>query len=125
MTAVHKIGQASYRGPSIFKEIMYGLTAGLIAGGLWKRYHWNLQRRNKEFYDMLERGEISVVVEDDVDSTARVLLIGVKSCGRIDCIAKLETLVISYGFLSDKFTSWGWVGLIRLALLPFTFNVGP
>lgn len=65
MTAVHKIGQASYRGPSIFKEIMYGLTAGLIAGGLWKRYHWNLQRRNKEFYDMLERGEISVVVEDE------------------------------------------------------------
>lgn len=65
MAAIHEIGRAGYRGPSIVKEIMYALTAGLIAGGLWKRYHWNYQRRTKEFYDMLEKGEISVVVEDD------------------------------------------------------------
>ncbi|PON84235.1 Cytochrome c oxidase subunit 5c [Trema orientale] len=54
-----------YRGPSIIKEILYGITIGLTAGLLWKRHHWNLQKRTKDFYDMLERGEISVVVEDE------------------------------------------------------------
>ncbi|XP_043725225.1 putative cytochrome c oxidase subunit 5C-4 [Telopea speciosissima] len=65
MAATQKIGHAVYRGPSVMKEIFYGLTLGLMAGGLWKMYHWNVQRRTKEFYDMLEKGEISVVVEDE------------------------------------------------------------
>jgi hypothetical protein len=36
-----------------------------MAGYLWKRHHWIIQRRTREFYDMLDRGEISVVVEDE------------------------------------------------------------
>ncbi|KAF6157404.1 hypothetical protein GIB67_038177 [Kingdonia uniflora] len=56
---------ATYKGLSVIKEIFYGITLGLCAGGLWKMHHWNNQRRTKEFYDLLEKGDISVVVEDD------------------------------------------------------------
>ncbi|BBH00431.1 Cytochrome c oxidase subunit Vc family protein [Prunus dulcis] len=51
--------------PESLKEIIYGATIGLSVGFLWKMYHWNLQRRTKEFYELLDRGEISTVVEDD------------------------------------------------------------
>ncbi|XP_058088381.1 cytochrome c oxidase subunit 5C-like [Magnolia sinica] len=62
----HKIASHAARAsPSVVKEICYGLTIGLIAGGLWKMHHWNYQRRTKEFCDLLEKGEISVVVEED------------------------------------------------------------
>ena len=58
-------GHVVYRGPNIAKEIFYGLSMGLMAGFLWKIHHWNIQKRRKEFYEMLDRGEISVVVEED------------------------------------------------------------
>ncbi|RZC57732.1 hypothetical protein C5167_005033 [Papaver somniferum] len=54
-----------YKGPSIVKEVIYGITLGLIAGGLWKMHHWNNQKRTREFYDLLEKGEISVVVDEE------------------------------------------------------------
>ncbi|KAG8384850.1 hypothetical protein BUALT_Bualt04G0161300 [Buddleja alternifolia] len=54
-----------YKGPSIIKEILIGIGLGLVAGGLWKMHHWNNQRRTKEFYDLLDRGEISVVRENE------------------------------------------------------------
>ncbi|XP_021598785.1 cytochrome c oxidase subunit 5C [Manihot esculenta] len=63
--AAGKVAHVVYKGPSIVKEILYGLALGLTAGGLWKMNHWNNQRRAKEFYDLLERGEISVVVEEE------------------------------------------------------------
>lgn len=59
------MAHAAYRGPSILKEIFYGITIGLTAGFLWKRHHWNIQKRRKEFYEMLDKGEISVVMEDE------------------------------------------------------------
>lgn len=65
MANIPKIGKAVSKGPSVVKEIIYGITLGLAVGGLWKMHHWNNQRRTKEFYDLLERGEISVVVEDE------------------------------------------------------------
>lgn len=40
-------------------------TVGLSVGFLWKIYHWDLQRRTKELYEQLDRGEISTVVADD------------------------------------------------------------
>ncbi|GER47975.1 cytochrome c oxidase subunit Vc family protein [Striga asiatica] len=58
-------GHVVYKGPSIMKEILIGIGLGLAAGALWKRHHWNNQRRTKEFYEMLEKGEISVVREDE------------------------------------------------------------
>ncbi|PIA61817.1 hypothetical protein AQUCO_00200070v1 [Aquilegia coerulea] len=54
-----------YKGPNLVKEIIYGISLGLVAGGLWKMHHWNNQKRAKEFYDLLEKGEISVVAEDE------------------------------------------------------------
>ncbi|KAF8667615.1 hypothetical protein HU200_052819 [Digitaria exilis] len=55
---------AGGRGPSVVKEIFIGLTLGLIAGGMWKMHHWNEQRKTRSFYDMLDKGQISVVVEE-------------------------------------------------------------
>eukprot|EP01018_Ginkgo_biloba_P030768 Gb_22714 [translate_table: standard] len=54
-------GKAS---PSVIKEICYGLTLGLFAGSLWKMHQWSEQRKTREFYDLLERGKISVVAEE-------------------------------------------------------------
>ncbi|KAK3033053.1 hypothetical protein RJ639_035679 [Escallonia herrerae] len=66
--AAPKIGQAAYKGPSIIKEIFYGMALGLTAGGLWKMHHWNNQKRTREFYDLLNRGEVTVVLENEVTS---------------------------------------------------------
>ncbi|RWW00866.1 hypothetical protein BHE74_00016498 [Ensete ventricosum] len=63
--AAHKIAHATLKGPSVVKEICIGLTLGLFAGGLWKMHQWNEQRKTRAFYDMLEKGEISVVVEEE------------------------------------------------------------
>lgn len=62
--AAHKVAHATLKGPSVIKEIVIGITLGLAAGSLWKMHHWNEQRRVRTFYDLLEKGEISVVVEE-------------------------------------------------------------
>ncbi|KAK1317707.1 Cytochrome c oxidase subunit 5C-2 [Acorus calamus] len=54
-----------YKGPSVMKEIVLGLTLGLMAGGLWKMHHWNEQRKTRTFYDMLQKGEISVIAAEE------------------------------------------------------------
>ncbi|XP_022728387.1 cytochrome c oxidase subunit 5C-like [Durio zibethinus] len=59
-----RIARATLKGPSVVKEIIIGTTLGLCAGRLWKIYHWNEQRKARAFYDMLEKGEISVVAEE-------------------------------------------------------------
>ncbi|KAG0480869.1 hypothetical protein HPP92_011727 [Vanilla planifolia] len=63
--AAHRVAHATLKGPSVVKEICIGITLGLIAGGLWKMHHWNEQRKTRAFYDMLEKGEISVVVPEE------------------------------------------------------------
>ncbi|KAM0911914.1 hypothetical protein ACQ4PT_013109 [Festuca glaucescens] len=59
-----RVAHATLKGPSVVKEIFIGLTLGLVAGGMWKMHHWNEQRKTRSFYDMLEKGQISVVVEE-------------------------------------------------------------
>jgi len=59
-----KVAHAVLKGPSVVKEIVIGLTLGLAAGSLWKMHHWNEQRKVRAFYDMLEKGQISVVAEE-------------------------------------------------------------
>ncbi|XP_077217458.1 cytochrome c oxidase subunit 5C-2-like [Tasmannia lanceolata] len=63
--AAHKIAHATLTGPSVVKEIIMGSVLGLFCGGLWKMHHWNEQRKTREFYDLLEKGEISVVTEEE------------------------------------------------------------
>ncbi|XAR61412.1 hypothetical protein NMG60_11035104 [Bertholletia excelsa] len=62
--AAHKVAHATLKGPSVVKEILMGIALGLAAGGLWKMHHWNEQRKTRAFYDMLEKGEITVVAEE-------------------------------------------------------------
>ncbi|CBI39596.3 hypothetical protein PVL29_017907 [Vitis rotundifolia] len=62
--AAHKIAHATLKGPSVVKEICIGATLGLLAGGLWKMHHWNEQKKLRTFYDMLEKDQISVVVDE-------------------------------------------------------------
>ncbi|XP_048140182.1 putative cytochrome c oxidase subunit 5C-4 [Rhodamnia argentea] len=50
MAASRKVAHAAYRGPSIVKEIVYGIALGISAGLVWKMHHWNNQRRTKEFH---------------------------------------------------------------------------
>ncbi|KAK5812341.1 hypothetical protein PVK06_027770 [Gossypium arboreum] len=59
-----RVAHATLKGPSVVKEIVIGITLGLCAGGLWKMHHWNEQRKVRAFYDMLEKGEISVIAEE-------------------------------------------------------------
>jgi hypothetical protein len=63
--AGHKVAHATLKGPSVVKELFIGLALGLAAGGLWKMHHWNEQRKTRTFYDLLERGEISVVAAEE------------------------------------------------------------
>ncbi|KAL1226243.1 putative cytochrome c oxidase subunit 5C-1 [Cardamine amara subsp. amara] len=63
--AGHKVAHATLKGPSVVKELVIGLALGLAAGGLWKMHHWNEQRKTRAFYDLLERGEISVVAAEE------------------------------------------------------------
>ena len=59
-----RVAHATLKGPSVVKEIVIGITLGIFAGGLWKMHQWNEQRKVRSFYDMLEKGDISVVVEE-------------------------------------------------------------
>ncbi|KAI9161678.1 hypothetical protein LWI28_019646 [Acer negundo] len=60
-----RVAHATLKGPSVVKELCIGLALGLVAGGLWKMQHWNEQRKVRTFYDLLEKGEISVVAEEN------------------------------------------------------------
>eukprot|EP00898_Chlorokybus_atmophyticus_P005322 jgi/Chlat1/5791/Chrsp387S09020 len=50
---------------SLWKELVAGLTLGLIGGAIWKMYHWNMRRNIQEYYAELAQGKISPVVKDD------------------------------------------------------------
>ncbi|GMH02309.1 hypothetical protein Nepgr_004148 [Nepenthes gracilis] len=63
--AGHKIAHATLKGPNVAKEICIGIALGLSAGFVWKMHHWNEQRKVRAFYDMLEKGEISVVAAEE------------------------------------------------------------
>lgn len=63
--AAHKVAHVTLKGPSVVKEIFIGLTLGLVAGGMWKMHHWNEQRKTRSFYDMLEKGQISLIAAEE------------------------------------------------------------
>nr|POE91564.1 cytochrome c oxidase subunit 5c [Quercus suber] len=57
-----RVAHATLKGPSVVKELCIGMALALAAGSLWKMHHWNEQRKVRQFYDLLEKGEISVVL---------------------------------------------------------------
>ncbi|KAH7838248.1 hypothetical protein Vadar_024035 [Vaccinium darrowii] len=65
--SAQQIFQFGYQVPKLLirEEIIIGITLGLAAGGLWKMHHWNEQRKTRAFYDLLEKGEISVVAAEE------------------------------------------------------------
>lgn len=60
-----RVAHVTLKGPSVVKEIVIGMTLALAAGGVWKMYHWNEQRKVRQFYHLLEKGEIGVVAEEE------------------------------------------------------------
>ena len=60
-----RIAHATLKGPSVVKEICIGIVLGLAAGSVWKMHHWNEQRKTRTFYGLLEKGEISVIAEEE------------------------------------------------------------
>lgn len=59
-----RVVHPTLKGPSVVKEICIGMVLAFAAGGIWKMHHWNEQKKVKTFYDLLEKGEISVVAEE-------------------------------------------------------------
>ncbi|RYR01811.1 hypothetical protein HN51_039345 [Arachis hypogaea] len=60
-----RIAHATLKGPSVVKEICIATVLGLAAGSVWKMHHWNEQRKVRAFYDLLEKGEISVIAQEE------------------------------------------------------------
>ncbi|XP_022855122.1 probable cytochrome c oxidase subunit 5C-1 [Olea europaea var. sylvestris] len=63
--AGHRIAHATLKGPSVVKEIVIGIVLSFAAGSVWKRHHWNEQRRVRSFYDLLDKGEITLVPAEE------------------------------------------------------------
>nr|AAD02550.1 PGPS/D8 [Petunia x hybrida] len=51
-------------GPMLIKEIVIGFVLAYAAGGAFKMWHWDTQKRTNHFYQQLDRGEATVVAED-------------------------------------------------------------
>ncbi|KAF5195516.1 Cysteine-rich receptor-like protein kinase [Thalictrum thalictroides] len=63
MATAQKLASHAHAACNLEKEIIYayGISLGLIAGGLWKLHRWNNQKRAGEFYDLPQKGSILVV----------------------------------------------------------------
>ncbi|KAK6127165.1 hypothetical protein DH2020_039094 [Rehmannia glutinosa] len=55
----------THRGPSVVKEILTAVALGIAAGSVWKMHQWNEQRKVRAFYDLLDKGEITVVAAEE------------------------------------------------------------
>ncbi|KAG7025590.1 Cytochrome c oxidase subunit 5C, partial [Cucurbita argyrosperma subsp. argyrosperma] len=62
--AAGKVAHVTLKGPSVVKEILTAMGVALFAGSFWKMHQWNEQRKVRAFYDLLEKGEIGVVVQE-------------------------------------------------------------
>ncbi|KAG5580919.1 hypothetical protein H5410_051546 [Solanum commersonii] len=43
-------------GPMLIKEIVIASVLAFAAGGTFKMWHWDMQKRSKNFYHQLDRG---------------------------------------------------------------------
>ncbi|XP_051148803.1 cytochrome c oxidase subunit 5C-2-like [Andrographis paniculata] len=60
-----RIPHPTLKGPNVVKEIAIGVVLGLAAGSVWKMHQLSEQRRVRAFYDMLNKGEITVVAQEE------------------------------------------------------------
>ncbi|KZV48775.1 hypothetical protein F511_17071 [Dorcoceras hygrometricum] len=60
-----RVAHVTLKGPSVVKEILIATTLGLAAGSVWKMHHWNEQRKTRSFYDLLDKGEVTVVTAEE------------------------------------------------------------
>ncbi|KAI7740241.1 hypothetical protein M8C21_031172 [Ambrosia artemisiifolia] len=89
-----RVAHPVLKGPSVVKELIIGSVLGLAAGGLWKMHHWNEQRKTRAFYDLLEKGEISVELQSymyDTINLSTVVLILVYTKQRFEKISECPT----------------------------------
>lgn len=63
--AAGRVAHVTLKGPSVVKEILIASGLALFAGSFWKMHQWNEQRKVRTFYDLLEKGEIGVVVDEE------------------------------------------------------------
>ncbi|KAH7388478.1 hypothetical protein KP509_16G077500 [Ceratopteris richardii] len=62
--ASHAVAATAKIKPNPVKEIIAGLVIAISGGAMWKMYQLNDRRKTAEFYAMLDRGEITVVVDE-------------------------------------------------------------
>ncbi|KAL8489157.1 hypothetical protein ACS0TY_024685 [Phlomoides rotata] len=60
-----RIAHATLTGPSVIKEIVIGAALGIAAGTVWKMHHWNEQRKVRTFYELLDKGLVTVVAAEE------------------------------------------------------------
>ncbi|XP_073134632.1 probable cytochrome c oxidase subunit 5C-1 [Henckelia pumila] len=60
-----RVAHVTLKGPSVVKEILIATALGLTAGSFWKMHHWNEQRKTRAFYDLLDKGEVTVVAAEE------------------------------------------------------------
>ncbi|KAL4305353.1 hypothetical protein AHAS_Ahas16G0069800 [Arachis hypogaea] len=80
-----RIAHATLKGPSVVKEICIATVLGLAAGSVWKMHHWNEQRKVRAFYDLLEKGEISVIAQEELNVLILLFILKFNVTGFYGC----------------------------------------
>lgn len=58
-----RIVHETLRGPNLVKELAVAAGVAIIPAAIWKKNHWDMKNKRRQFYDMLDSGEVTVVVD--------------------------------------------------------------
>ncbi|KAF5953152.1 hypothetical protein HYC85_011096 [Camellia sinensis] len=56
--------QVTLKGPGVIEEICLGIIIGLFVTTVWKKKQWDMKKRTTGFNDSLNKGEISLVLQE-------------------------------------------------------------
>lgn len=59
-----RIVHETLRGPNLVKELAVAVGVAIIPAAMWKKSHRDMKRKRQQFYDMLDSGAVSVVVDE-------------------------------------------------------------
>ncbi|KAM1270753.1 hypothetical protein ACFX2J_031638 [Malus domestica] len=62
--AVGRVPHPPLKGPNLVKEIAMGIAVAMVAAMPWKMYQWDLQKRTRTMYELLDKGEATVVAQE-------------------------------------------------------------